>query len=146
MKIIRLMLNAGAEIKGRARFHVDDKAYEIYKKAGSAKTAFIESLLLDAHNNNKYDFIFHSKRFNQTKTLSSPFDIYTDAEKNRNILIETMLLNAEDDSKYSVFLNNFNTEPAMKNESVPVVETIQEEEEDLVFPMLDDEEDKLSGW
>ena len=146
MKLIRVMINASAGIKARARFHVDDKAYKIYKKADGAKTTFIESLLLDAYNDDTYSFLFHSKRFNQEKTFSSPFDIYVDAKKNRNILIETMLLNAENDSRYSVFLNNFHSESIKEQIYVPETKTIENEKE-LSFPLLDnDDEDKLADW
>ena len=153
-KAIRVKISAGAGVKGLAKFLVDEKAYEIYKKACPGRVVLIESLLLDSYKNEKYQVLFHSKRFNDNQVvLSSPFDIYVDAEKNKHVLLESLLLEAEKDERYNVFFNSFNEQHSDTEEikELEVFDPADEDEEDtegeeLIFTMLEEESEKDDEW
>jgi len=148
-KAIRVKISAGAGIKGLAKFLVDEKAYKVYKKANSGRVALIESLLIDSYKNEKYQVLFHSKRFNEKKSaLNSPFDIYIDAEKNKHILLESLLLEAEKDERYNVFFNSFYKQHSVTKEikDLKVFDHSNEEDEELIFSMIEEEVEKDDKW
>jgi len=140
-KRIRVLIDAGAGLKARAQFVVDEKVYDIYNKVKkNGKSLFIEGLLLDAYRNSKYDVLFTSKRLSLDLNTLNPYGLYLDARNDKNTLIEDLILNALHDDRYSVFFEDFDDKDPQK-EDIDITN-----EEDIYFPMLNEEEDGDNGW
>ena len=92
----------------KVQISVSNEAYKVYVDAGYNKSGLVESLLIDAYNQNNMNVVFSSKRGSnvdkQKVIVNNPIAIYKDAGRCKSALIDQLLIQAKNDSRYFLFL------------------------------------------